>query len=350
MIRINYIFCYAIIILSLCGCSINISQPSAATSGTLTASGKTIPIIWGSLNISGKLVYNTAIIHNDQLLMNIQVLDLATGDVTTVFQTSNGAWVDAIAVSPDNKQLLMSYTPVTGGQNTLYIMPLDGSKDPQLLFSPVSPDDHYFQPEWSPDGKYIYFTQYNYKITTIYSLMRMAYPGGSLEKLADNAYWPRTSGDGTSLVYVSPTLGVNTLFIANPDGSGAHQIPITGSYIPNVIDSPMFLADNQSILFSAPVAGQSSTPDWVDNLFGITVASADGSIPSDWWSIPLVGGVPKRLTHLRSLALFARFSPDKKHIASYSADGIYIMNPDGTGVTQVLNNPGGTPGTVNWIP
>jgi hypothetical protein len=50
------------------------------------------------------------------------------------------------------------------------------------------------------------------------------------------------------------------------------------------------------------------------------------------------------------MALFARFSPDKKHIVSYSANGIFIMNPDGTGVTQVLNYTVGTSGTANWIP
>ncbi len=351
MARKYIIPCYFLVILALWGCSINISQPSTTPTETPHTPGKTIPVTWGGLNIAGKLVYNAAFIQNDHLLVNIQVLDLTTGDITTVFQTPVGGWIDAVAVSPDNKQVILSYTaPDDGAQNTLYIMPLDGSQPPQLLFTPPSVDDRYFQPEWSPDGKYIYCAQYNYKTTTIYSLMRMAYPSGKLEKLADNAYWPRTSEDGSSLVYVSPAFGVNTLFVSNPDGSGAHQIPLTGPYIPNIIDSPMFLADNQTILFSAPVAGQSTTPDWADNLFGITVAYADGSIPSDWWSIPLAGGVPKRLTHLQSMALFARFSPDKKHIVSYSASGIFIMNPDGTGVTQVLNFTGGTPGTVNWIP
>ena len=361
--------CYVIIILLLYGCSINISQPftmstvptstaqsnkdssAGNTPGTIPPSANTILITWGSLNITGKLVYTTALIQNDRQLVNIQILDLTTGKITIVFQTPDGGWVDAATVSPDDKQLMLSYTPPGNGQqNALYIMPLDGSQTPQLLFTPPSVDDRYFQPEWSPDGKYIYCVQYNYKTATIYSLMRTAYPGRVLEKLADNAYWPRTSGDGSSIVYVSPAFGVNTLFVSNSDGSGAHQISITGPYIPKVIDSPMFLAGDKTILFSAPVVGLSSMPNWVDDLFGITVASADGSIPSDWWSIPLAGSIPKRLTHLQSMALFARFSPDKKHIASYSSDGIFIMNPDGTSVTQVLNNTGGTPGTVNWIP
>jgi Tol biopolymer transport system component len=362
MTRANLLQRTIVIAFILSGCSINISQPvptspstsnsfAGSTAGTTPQPGKNIPVTWSSLNITGKLVYTAAFIQNDRQLVNVQILDLTTGKITIVFQTPDGGWVDAATVSPDDKHLMLSYTPPGNGQqNALYIMPLDGSQTPQLLFTPPSVDDRYFQPEWSSDGKYIYCVQYNYKTTTIYTLMRMAYPGGALEKLADNAYWPRTSGDGSSIVYVSPAFGVNTLFVSNSDGSGAHQIPITGPYIPKVIDSPMFLAGDQSILFSAPVVGLSSRPNWVDDLFGVTVATADGSIPSDWWSIPLAGGTPKRLTHLRSLTLFARFSPDKTHIASYSADGIFIMNPDGTSVTHVLNNAGGTPGTVNWIP
>ncbi len=365
---------HIVALLVLCGCSINtapstaatavptapsqpINPPSSGASGGTSSlpGGTTIPITWGNLNLTGKLVYTAAVIQNNQLLVNVQVLDLTTGDIKTIFQTPNGAWVDAVAVSPDDKQLVLSYTPpvgapFNGGIDTLYIMPLDGSQHPQLLLPPPPANEGYFQPDWSPDGKYVYFADFQYSAPIHYDILRMAYPNGEAEKLANDAFWPRTSNDGSSLVFTSTVTGVNTLFVSNADGSGAHQVPLSGSYIPQVIDSPMFLADDQSILFSAPVIGQSSTPNWADRLFGITVAFADGTIPSDWWSVPLAGGIPKRLTHLRSLGLFARFSPDKKHIASYCADGIYIMNPDGTGVTQMINYTGGQPGTVNWIP
>jgi Tol biopolymer transport system component len=371
----------AISILILCGCSVDVSQGSSPTSesqiNTLVATpasasplstlssptqkatrdnnpGTKTSLGWRNLNLGGKLVYIAGSVKDGNLLIGVQSLDLGTGKISTIFQAPSDGWIDAAAVSPNGKQMVISYSPPTadphGGQETLYNMSSDGSQPPQLLFASPSINDRYFQPEWSPDGKYLYFVNYNYRTTTIYSIMRMAYPGGALEKVADNAYWPRPSNNGSSLVYVTPAFGLNTLFVSNLDGSGAHQIPLTGSYIPNIIDAPMFLADDRSILFSAPVVGQSFKPNWVDNLFVIPVASADGSIPSDWWSIPLDGGIPKRLTHLQSLGLFARFSPDKKLIASYSAEGIFIMNSDGNGVTQVTDNAGGIPGTVNWIP
>ncbi len=374
MIKNRVAPCYIIVLLALCGCSINtlpsniptaapivpsqsINTPSSGTNGGTSSlpGGTTIPITWGNLDLNGKLVYTTAVIQNNQLLVNVQVLDLTTGAIKTIFQTPNGAWVDAVTVSPDNTQLILSYTPPVGapfygGIDTLYIMPLDGSQTPQLLLTPPPTNEGYFEPDWSPDGKYVYFAHFDYSSPTNYQLMRVAYPNGEAEKVVDKAFWPRISNDGTSLVYTSTETGVNTLFVSKADGSGAHQVTLTGTYIPSVIDSPMFLADDGSILFSAPAFGLSFTPSWFDRLFGITEAFADGTIVSDWWSVPLAGGIPKRLTHLQSLGLFARFSPDKKHIASYCADGIFIMNPDGTGVTQVINYTGGQPGTVNWIP
>jgi Tol biopolymer transport system component len=356
------------IFLMLLGCSIDISQPTKAaplpapTSGvetkiaaTSTPIANKIPITWGGQDLTGRLVYITAVFHNNGLLITVQQLDLATGVVLTIFQAPDGGWIDGLAVSPDYKQLVISYLPPTnppsyGGQQALYKLPLDGSEPPQLLFSLPSDTDLYFQPEWSPDAKYVYFVHVNNELPRTYEVARVAYPDGAVEDLADDAYWPRVSNDGSYLTYVSPAIGINRLFVANADGTDAVQVPLTGPSIPNVIDAPMFLADDQSILFSAPVLGQTSAPSWADMLFGITVASADGSIPSDWWSVPIAGGSPKRLTHLQSLALFASFSPDKKHIASYSADGVFIMNPDGSGVTQIVNYTGGITGAISWIP
>ena len=110
----------------------------------------------------------------------------------------------------------------------------------------------------------------------------------------------------------------------------AHSIPLSGSdWTHNIIDAPLFLPDGRSILFSAPVQRQSSAPSWVEKLMGITVVHAHGYIPSDWWSVPLAGGEPVRLTHVYSPGLFASLSPDAKYIASYSSSGIFVMDLQG---------------------
>ncbi|HXQ35802.1 MAG TPA: hypothetical protein VN843_17435, partial [Anaerolineales bacterium] len=289
------------------------------------------------------------------ILIDIRSLDLRTGNITTIFQTPDGGWVDAVTVSPDRKQLVLSYLPPGstpyGNQKALYIMPQDGSAFPRLLFIPPSPEDNYAQPEWSLDGKYIYFTHFKSQ-SAIFDVERMPYPNGTLEKLPDNASWPRVSGDSKHLVYVwtDSDTRMNRLYLANADGTDARQIPMTGPLAPNIIDVPMFSADDQSILFSAPNVGQSSIPRVLFPFLHVIEVIADGSIPSDWWSIPLAGGEPEQLTSIQASSLFGDFSPDEHQVAVYSAEGIFAMKPDGTELTAIIDDVGQISGTVSWIP
>ncbi len=181
----------------------------------------------------------------------------------------------------------------------------------------------------------------------------MAYPGGKPEKVLDNAYWPRLSDNSSRLTYVTldPQSGANYLFVANTDGSQADQVPVQGAYMSSVIDVPMFSPDGQSILFSSQDPPQSFILKGLDTLLTMDlVHPTDGSIPSDWWSVPITGGVPKQLTHLGALSLYGNYSPDKQHIVSYSTNGIFVMAPDGTSVTTIVPDIGGIPGSVNWLP
>ena len=53
---------------------------------------------------------------------------------------------------------------------------------------------------------------------------------------------------------------------------------------------------------------------------------------------PIIGGDVTRLTNLQTLGLFASISPDNQHIASFSQDIIFVMNPDGSGLTMLIPN------------
>jgi Tol biopolymer transport system component len=325
----------------------------------------TIPVRWSGLNLSGKLIFvvNTASINDNY--MDIQELDLHTGGIRTIFQSVANGWIDSAVISPDHKQIVMSYsTPALqqGAHFTplaLFSMPMDGSRPPQQLFPLPLKDDQHFEPVWSPDGTYLYFVLVNngvppaepnqhYAIDQIY---RAAFPGGQPEKILEKAYWPRLSADGSRLIYVTenPDDGTNKLFVANNDGSNPQQIVLSGANAPNIIDAPIFLPDGKSILFSAPPPVQSRTIPWLDRLFGVIEASAH-NIPSEWWSVPAQGGTPTQLTHIQAASLYAAISPDNRNIASFSGDGVFVMNPDGTNLTMILGNAGGNAGTVNWIP
>jgi Tol biopolymer transport system component len=365
------------------GCSINASRsPSVRTTAAAAPSGSSpssqqignpslpstsIPITWSALNLRGRIIFQNSVQSVASLHMSIQSLDLSTGKITTIFDAPPHSWIDFMSVAPDGRQLVMSYFPAppanapsTLGQQNLFILPSDGSNQPKALMPTLQgAGDQYRQPAWSPDGKYIYYSHVDFNAParvsgqnfSFYEIYRMAYPGGVAEKLADAAYWPRLSLDGSLLVYVTldPVDGTNKLFVANPDGSGAHPVNISGGYVPSTIEAPLISVDNKSILFSAEDPMPTIEPNWLDRLFGPTRASAHAA-PSDWWSVPVSGGSPIRLTYLAADALYGSFSPDGKYIASYSDGGIFVMNPDGTGLTTLVNDVGDEDGSVNWLP
>jgi Tol biopolymer transport system component len=318
-------------------------------------------VTWADLNLKGKLVYDTATMQQSNLVLSIQVLGLSTGEISTIFESTGLDWIYYMTVCQAAGQIIMAYAPPPGynsvGQQALYTLPLDGSQLPALVFNPPTADDEYLQAECSPDGRYIYYVHSNSEPQTpgqiypIYEIYRMRYPGGQPAKIADNAFWPRLSPDSSRLVYISsnPGSGKNQIFIANADGSQARQVVLAGPGVPDIIDAPIFSPDGQNLLFSAPTPAQANQPNWIERLLGIQVAEAH-VVPSEWWSVPLAGGTPVRLTHIQSAVLFASAAPDGQYIASYSGNGLFVMKPDGTGLTTLMPDSGAIAGMVSWIP
>jgi Tol biopolymer transport system component len=237
----------------------------------------------------------------------------------------------------------------------VYILSLVEAAVPQILVEPPTTSDRYIQVEWSPDGKSLYLVHYNHanqppnELYPAYQISRMAYPGGQTKPILEHAFWPRLSADSTRLVYITidPGTGLNKLFLADADGSDSQEIQMSG--LPaQIIDAPIFSPDGQSILFSMPSPGQSYQPNWLDRLMGVQIAKAH-NIPSDWWSVPISGGSITRLTQIQTIKLFASISPDGRHIASLSGEGILVMGLDGSNLRQLLFDPG-VIGTLRWIP
>jgi len=371
-------FCVLVVVLS--SCSIDLDQPNATTSAPTfevlpTSAPSTgsvpqpnvvqttqIPVTWADLNLTGRLVYINGIAVDNVFQLQVQILDLVTGMVTTIFDAPRYSWIYYLSVSPDHTQLLMSYSPPPGDtpvDQDIYVMPLDGSQPPQRLFRPSSREDDYIEVEWSPDSKYIYITHVNYdippaegQIYPLNTIYRKAMPDGALEMVAEKAYWPRVSSDSSRIAYVTVDLfeSSNKLFVADADGSNAQEVVITGPRIPAIKDAPLFSADGQSLIFSADVPIQSYQPSWLDTLMGVQMAKAHNNVPSDWWTVLVDGGEVTQLTNIQSRGLFGSLSPDHQYLASYSLDGIFVMKTDGTQLTRLIPNPLSVPGTVSWIP
>lgn len=134
--------------------------------------------------------------------------------------------------------------------------------------------------------------------------------------------------------------------LANADGSNAQPVMLSGSYVPEDIDAPLFSPDGQSILFSGSVPGESYQPNWFEKLAGIQVAKANGE-PSDWWSVPIGGGEITQLTNIRHTGLYGSISPDNTRMVSSSRDNLFVMNLDGSELTVLIPELRGFTGTVS---
>ena len=362
-------------IFNLVGCSIDVNQPAIATAPvsnplvtptlvtapneSTSSSGSSRPVTWAGLNLTGRLVYTRVSSNNDVSALSVETLDLVTGEIKTIFTAPEDAWIYYSAVSPDGSQLVISYVPPSetnpNRNQALYILPMDGSALPHLLITPPTEFDQYIQVEWSADGKYLYYVYNNYKnqpanqIYPNYKIFRMVYPDGQPEQIAENAFWPRVSPDSASLVYVAldPNTGTGDLIVANTDGTNAHAIKTGGSDDPGIKDAPIFSPDGESILFSAPSPQPSYKPNWLDQIMGVQIAKAH-SVPSDWWSVAVTGGEATRLTSIQSTSLFGNIAPDKKHLVSFSLEGLFVMDLDGSNLTALIPDPGGS--TVDWLP
>ena len=374
MTKTVFIYCSILFALVISSCSGETPQSLTATptappdeyegfSTAMPSNSGSVPVTWAHLNLTGKLVYAIGGVDADNnYIVQIHSLELSTGNLTRLYQAPIDAYIYYTSVCPDGRQLVMSYSPPSVENSdvvqALYIMPLDGSQPPQLLFTPPTPQDQYSQAEWSPDGKYIYYTNVNYllpddpnRASPLYTVFRMAYPGGQQELVAEPAFWPRLSPDSTRLVYTAkdPLSGEYQIKVADANGENAQEVVMTGSYVPEDRDAPIFSPDGKSIIFSGNVPGASYLPNWTDKLMGVFVAKANGEV-SDWWSVPINGGEVRRLTNIRHMGLYASTSPDKKHLAIFSKDNIFVMKPDGSDLTVLVSELRGFTGTITWIP
>ncbi len=350
----------------LAGCSIDLSGPMHKSPepiyimetpvptefpAVVAAPARSVtPPPWVSSHLSGHLIYI-------KIPRQVVKLDLASGEQTILFTAPSNGFVSSAQVSPDGKWIVMSYAPPEDpnlqlANTDLYVMPADGSAAPQVLLKRSSSKEDYFNPVWSADGQYVYYSHLmsggntTSKYTNFtYDLERVGFPSGQPQKLIDSAFWPRLSSDGTKMAYVSfvPKTNSNDLYLANPDGSQAKLVMPAGAF--SAVDAPTFSPDGKTIIFSAVGGPQLSGLSWLDQLMGVQIAEAH-NVPSDWWRVSIDGGKPERLTQINGTGMYADFAPDGQHVAFTSITGLFVMRPDGSNLVQLSTE--GLGGSVSW--
>lgn len=357
-----------VIALILVSCRVTVSNapaasPSAAPSATSVsdvASDTPTPESEAddSAALEGRLIFADD-------FRGVMVYDFATGEVTTLFEPESGALTRTLAASPDGSQVLIQYAPpppeddmMQFGFTDLYIMPSDGSAEPEPFLQGEPGEEIYYLPSWSPDGQYVYYSHIvpdpDEEGASRRQLERIAYPQGEPEVLVINAFSPQLSSDGTKMVYVvyDEDTQRDEVVIANLDGS--EPLVLLENNLFSAIDAPAFSPDDSLVLFSAVTSdqeGSNSQPSLVmafmDLLLGVRRARAH-SVPSDIWVVPSSGGRATQITRLYGVNLWPAFSPDGEKLALLSNIRIYLMDPDGGNVVTLLDE--GASGTMSWVP
>jgi Tol biopolymer transport system component len=226
----------------------------------------------------------------------------------------------------------------------------DGRSEPRLLIERTSEQEVFFNPTWSPDGQQLYYSHVSpldeeaFTFTT--SLERFDLATGAVVAVAEDGIWPRLSPGGRSLAYVHidrDSLAAE-LVLTDSDGNNPTVFIPRDRFV--TLDTPFFSADGQWLYFSA-VADQTSSATWWERLLGIEVAAAH-NLPSRWWRLPVTGGLPEPVTEEARVGQYGVVSPDGRSIAFSSQSGVYLMQPDGSGLRRLLDLSAAD--SLSWTP
>ena len=235
------------------------------------------------------------------------------------------------AWSPDGRQIAF-ISEQDGTDGDVWVMNVDGSGAHQLTFNDLGE----FSVDWSPDGRQIVFSQENPPGDDLFLINA---DGTGLRQLTLTDFFqigPHFSPDGQLIAFNHEldAASNDVLALIRPDGSGITNLTSINAF------SPDFTSDGKRIVF------------WSDQLTGHT----DREIAS----IAVDGGDLKNLTNTPSIA----GNTDNDQAPSPSRDGLnriafsslrggdqelWIMNADGSGVTQLTNTTGTNRGP-DWQP
>ena len=224
-------------------------------------------------------------------------------------------------------------------------------------------------PAWLPDGSLVYERRVLSGSNEAVRIER-AQPGQPGLVLAENAFWPGVSADGTLLAMVRFS-GTDRLIVRPLDGGPEKVLVDRPQFLS--IAFPRFSPDGAWIAFTA-AAEPGIAPEGGSTLDD-RAASARGSPRMLAWQLPLLGpvaallGTPTARAHgvpwdvwvirpdgsgLRRVTSFAdddssvAWSPDGRWLATFSTEAVHVVAPEGP-ENYCISNEGGY-GAMEWLP
>lgn len=272
------------------------------------------------------------------------------------------------AVAPDGSRI--AYIHVTPPPLTATLpLPLSGvfvidanGSNPRPIWQPGQ--GQVSQPSWSPDGQALYVAANSVEPTISNTgglgqlqVVRIDLATGARQTVLTAAMDPALAPDGSVLAFIRLSLErpAMSLALAAPDGSDVRTL-IDGTDFEGFY-APRFSPDGQRVVVAAiggpatderglPLPPRSLSP--LERLLGLLeppAASAHG-LPWDLWEVKLDGSGLRRLTNLAEDLPMAAFDPDGSRIAVMGANGIYMMNSDGSNQRRLQGE--GDHGGLTW--
>jgi Tol biopolymer transport system component len=279
------------------------SEPATSAPATSEPEPSVRSTEGGAISLKGRIVFDN---HDDVWTINADGTDL------TQLTDSPGFDFDP-SWSPDGTRI--AFRSERSGDSEIWVMNADGSDQQQLAAG--------LSPAWSPDGSKIAYSSPGEILCppgqgldcTGLSIMNADGFGQHRVPNTDGGEYPTWSPDGNRIAFNSNLTGEHVMYVVDPDGSNLVDLSAVGEGW-QVDWSP----DGSSIIFAS---SRDQTDPGYDDIY---VMRPDGSDV-------------RRLTNQK--AYTPAWSPDGDHIV-FSAPGLFVMNPDGTGVTPLPTNVGET--------
>jgi len=286
----------------------------------------------------------------------ISQMDLNSDGFIELFNIPQNGWINQLDLSSDGRLLALSYTsPPENAQAALYrsagiyLMVLDEmglptQSEPVPLLEPEEDDVDYYNPIWTPDGRYIFYirttpTENAERPEGSVDIMLMRYEmeTRASREIGADGIWLRVSPNGQRLTYitVNPVTMERGLVATDLEGNALTQLIPAGDFFD--IDSPLFSSDSQWVYFTAAEEEPTTVNDsssqaipWWMHLLGTSVASAHSShnLPSEWWRVPASGGIPEQLTNQGEIIIYGAFDYATEQLYYTTMTGLFVLDGD----------------------